>query len=93
MHNSKHVPAIYDPQNHGRLGTIHFPRALFHRRWQPIFHIISKCTATLPCQISCDLVIDPDSILTAAMADGKFVYVEDNQVEYYEAHRDNQRTK
>jgi hypothetical protein len=45
--------------------------------------------ALLHRQISFNLEIDPDNILMAAMADGKFVHVEDNQVEYYEAHRDN----
>lgn len=49
--------------------------------------------ALLHRQISFDPVVDPDNILTAAMADGKFVHVEDNQVEYYEAYRDNRRTK
>ena len=40
-------------------------------------------------QISFDPVVNPDNILMAAIADGKFVHVEDNQVEYYEVHRDN----
>jgi hypothetical protein len=42
--------------------------------------------AMLDRQISFESVIDPDNILSAAMADGKFVHVEDNRVEYYEAH-------
>ena len=49
--------------------------------------------AMLDRQISFDPVVDPDNILSVAMADGKFVHVEDNQVEYYEAYRDNQGTK
>ena len=56
-------------------------------------YFTSHQNALLHCQISFDPVIDPNNILTVAMADGKFVHVEDNQVEYYEAHRDNQRTK
>jgi len=49
--------------------------------------------AMLDCQISFDPAVDPDNILSAAMADGKFVHVEDNQVEYYEACKDNRGTK
>ena len=49
--------------------------------------------AMLDHQISFDPVVDPNNILSAAMADGKFVHVEDNQVEYYKACRDNHGTK
>ena len=38
-------------------------------------------------------MVDPDNILSVAMADGKFIHVEDNRVEYYEACRDNRGTK
>lgn len=43
-------------------------------------------------QISFSTTIDPDNILSEAMGE-EFVHTEDNEVEYYEAHKEAGRTK
>jgi hypothetical protein len=43
-------------------------------------------------QIPFRACVDPDNILSDAMGD-KFVHIEENDVEYYEAYQENGRTK
>jgi hypothetical protein len=43
-------------------------------------------------QISFSLAIDPENILSEAMGE-EFVHTEDNEVEYYEAHKEARGTK
>ena len=43
-------------------------------------------------QVSFNAVVDPHNILSQAMGND-FVHTDDNEVEYYEAHKDSQGTK
>ena len=43
-------------------------------------------------QVSFNAVVDPHNILSQAMGND-FIHTDDNEVEYYEAHKDSQGTK
>ena len=43
-------------------------------------------------QVPFSMVVDPDHILSMAMGD-EFIHTEDNEVEYYEAHKESRGIK